>query len=183
MILHYQGYALYRQASVSSQQTQDATPIFERARDILPKSLNSRILPETHSAPLGDRRAADRRETPRGRWSSGCVAGVDERGDPKRPDEPARLADPWPGRDLHSLGVRRRPRTSPRSYLKRAIELFAKDAPKPGEPTWGKAEASAWLGQVYEKNGDKTKAAETYKTALDMSPNYRFAQALAAALK
>ncbi len=37
--------------------------------------------------------------------------------------------------------------------LKRAIELFAKDAPKPGEPSWGKAEAYLWLGQVYEKTG------------------------------
>src|SRR5215470_16754648 len=48
LILHYQGYALYRQALFVAQ-TQDATPIFERAHDILSKSLNSRILPETHS--------------------------------------------------------------------------------------------------------------------------------------
>ncbi len=58
-------------------------------------------------------------------------------------------------------------------YLKRSVELFATDAPKPGEPSWGKAEAFAWLGQVYEKKGDKTKAAEMYKTALDVEPELR----------
>ena len=68
-------------------------------------------------------------------------------------------------------------------YLKRSVELFAADAPKPGEPAWGKAEALAWLGQVYEKKGDKTKAAEMYKRAIEVSPNYRYAQSLAAALK
>jgi tetratricopeptide (TPR) repeat protein len=68
-------------------------------------------------------------------------------------------------------------------YLKRSVELFASDAPKAGEPAWGKAEAFAWLGQVYEKKGDKTKAAEMYKKAIDVSPNYRYAQLLAATLK
>jgi tetratricopeptide (TPR) repeat protein len=68
-------------------------------------------------------------------------------------------------------------------YLKRAIEFFAKDAPKPGTPSWGKAEAYAWLGQVYEKQGNKTKAAEQYKTATDLAPTYSYARMLAAALK
>ena len=67
--------------------------------------------------------------------------------------------------------------------LTRAVELFAKDAPKPGEPTWGKAEAYAWLGQVYEQLGDKVKAAEAYKTALSIAPDYGFAKGLAAALR
>jgi tetratricopeptide (TPR) repeat protein len=67
--------------------------------------------------------------------------------------------------------------------LKRAIELFAKDAPKPGEPSWGRAEAYAWLGQVYEKSGDKAKAAESYKAALAIAPDFGFAKGLAAALK
>ena len=67
--------------------------------------------------------------------------------------------------------------------LERAIALFAKDTPKPGEPSWGRAEAYAWLGQVYEKSGDKTKAADAYKTALSIAPDYAFAKSLAAALK
>ena len=67
--------------------------------------------------------------------------------------------------------------------LTRAIELFAKDAPKPGEPTWGKAEAYVWLGQVYEQLGDKTKALEAYQKALTVSPEYTWAKGLEAALK
>jgi tetratricopeptide (TPR) repeat protein len=67
--------------------------------------------------------------------------------------------------------------------LKRALEFFAKDAPKPGEPSWGKAEAHLWLGQVYEKKGNKAKAAEEYKAALAIAPDYAFAKMVSAALK
>jgi hypothetical protein len=65
-------------------------------------------------------------------------------------------------------------------HLKHAIELYAADAPKPGEPSWGKAEAYLWLGQVYEKQGDKTKAASFYKQALDIAPNFNYAKMLTA---
>ena len=54
--------------------------------------------------------------------------------------------------------------------LKRAVELFATDAPRLGEPSWGKAEVHVWLGQVYEKLGDKSKAASEYATALQIAP-------------
>ena len=39
-----------------------------------------------------------------------------------------------------------------------------------------KAEAYAWLGQVYEKKGDKAKAAELYKTAIELAPKYGYAR-------
>ena len=67
--------------------------------------------------------------------------------------------------------------------LKRAIELFAVDAPRPGEPSWGKAEAHLWLGQVYEKLGDKGTAASEYATALQIAPGFSRARALQMSLK
>ena len=181
LILHYQGYALYRQA-LFVQQTQNATPVFERARDILAKSLNSRILPETHSLMSAiDGQLIDRnpsRAMELGMRSQGSTDAAIRSG----PANPrvwlirGQGAIFTPSEYGGGLDVAE-------EYLKRSVELFAADAPKPGEPAWGKAEAFAWLGQVYEKKGDKTKAGEMYKKALDASPTYRYAQFLAAALK
>jgi tetratricopeptide (TPR) repeat protein len=181
LILHYQGYALYRQA-LFVQQTQDATPIFERARAILSKSLNSRILPETHSllsaidGQLIGRNPARAMEL--GMRSQGSTDAAIRSG----PANPrvwlirGQGAIFTPSEYGGGLDVAE-------EYLKRSVELFTSDAPKPGEPAWGKAEAFAWLGQVYGKKGDKVKAAESYKKAIEVSPSYRYAQSLAAALK
>ena len=181
LILHYQGYALYRQA-LFVQRTQDATPIFERAHDILSKSLNHRILPETHillssiDGQLIGRNPGRAMEL--GMQSQGSTNAAIRSG-PANPrvwlirGQGAMFTPSEYGGGLNAA----------EEYLKRSVELFASDAPKPGEPAWGKAEAFAWLGRVYEKKGDKTKAAEMYKKAIDASPSYRYAQALAAALK
>jgi tetratricopeptide (TPR) repeat protein len=181
LILHYQGYALYRQA-LFVQQTQDATPIFERARDVLTKSLNSRILPETHSllsavdGQLIGRNPSRAMEL--GMQSQGSTNAAIRSGaaNPRVWLIRGQGAMFTPSEYGGGLDVAE-------EYLKRSVELFASDSPKPGEPSWGKAEAYAWLGQVYEKKGDKAKAAEMYKKALDASPNYRYAQVLAASLK
>lgn len=56
--------------------------------------------------------------------------------------------------------------------LKKAIELFAGDHPAAPEPSWGLAEAHAWLGQAYEKQGRKTEALASYRKALEVEPNF-----------
>ena len=55
--------------------------------------------------------------------------------------------------------------------LNRAIELFKQDNPPPGQPRWGHAEAYVWLGQVYEKQGNKQKAASAYAKAVELAPH------------
>jgi len=181
LILHYQGYALYRQA-MFLQQREDATPTLERARDVLTRSLNSRILPETHSllsAIDGQLIARNpSRAMELGMQSQSSTTSALRSG-PANPrvwlvrGQGAIFTPPEYGGGLDVA----------EEYLKRAVELFASDSPKAGEPAWGKAEAFAWLGQVYEKKGDKTKAAEMYQQAIAVSPHYRYAQSLAAALK
>ncbi|HEV8446119.1 MAG TPA: tetratricopeptide repeat protein [Gemmatimonadaceae bacterium] len=181
LILHYQGYALYRQA-LMQQQHQDASPTFERARDILTKSLNARILPETHillSAVDGQLIARNpSRAMELGMQSQASTTSALRSG-PANPrvwlvrGQGAMFTPAEYGGGLDVA----------EEYLKRAVELFASDSPKPGEPAWGKAEAYVWLGQVYEKKGDKATAADMYKKAVEISPNYRWAQWLASALK
>ena len=181
LILHYQGYALYRQGLLW-QQHQDATPIFERAHEVLTKSLSNRILPETHillSSIDGQLIAKDPGRAMELGMASQSSTNAALRNGPANPRVwlmRGQAAMFTPSEYGGGLDVAE-------EYLKRAIELFASDAPKPGEPAWGKAEAYAWLGEVYQKKGDRTKAAEMYKKALDVSPNYRYATLLAATLK
>ena len=181
LILHYQGYALYRQGLLR-QQHQDASPIFERAYDVLTKSLGERILPETHillSSIDGQLIAKNPTRAMELGIASQSATNAALRGGPANPrvwlirGQGAMFTPSEYGGGLDVA----------KEYLERAVELFASDAPKQGEPAWGKAEAYAWLGEVYQKKGDRTKAGEMYKKALDVSPNYRYATLLAATLK
>ena len=160
----------------------DASAQFERALAIFDKSVNKRPLPESHI----------------------LISSIDGQliaRDPSRGMELGMAAQQSTGAAM-SLGP-----TNPRVWLvrgqgtmftpaeyggglkpaeeqlKRAIELFSKDTPKPGEPSWGKAEAHVWLGQVYAQMGDKAKAAEQYNAALAVAPSFAFAKSLIAAMK
>jgi tetratricopeptide (TPR) repeat protein len=182
LILHYQAFAMYREALVSGARGGDSGTLLERAQSIFERSLAKRPLAETHA----------------------LMAAIDGQmiaRDPSRAMELG-IASQQSTTAALTLGPNN-PRVwlvrgqgaiyTPAEYggglktaeeqLVRAIALFAKDAPKPGEPSWGKAEAYAWLGQVYEQLGEKTKAADAYKTALSIAPDFGYAKALAAALK
>jgi tetratricopeptide (TPR) repeat protein len=182
LILHYQGYGIYRQGIIGLSTGADVVPLFEQAKALLERSLNTHPLAETHM----------------------LLSMIDGRliaSDPSRGMELG-LASQMATREALKLGPMN-PRVwllrgegsffTPAEYggglpaaeeqLKRAIDLFAKDSPKPGEPSWGKAEAYVWLGQVYEKQGDKAKAAESYRTAVELSPKYSYARMLLGALK
>lgn len=181
LILHYQAFAMYRQALIMGA-SPEAGVLLERAEDIFERSLSLHPLAETHAllAAIDGQLIA---RSPAKAMILGIAAG--------RSNAAALSIGPanprvWLVRGQGSIftpeeyggGLK-----AAKEQLTKAVELFEKDAPKPGEPTWGKAEAYAWLGQVYERLGDKTKAAEAYKTALGIAPEYGYAKALAAALK
>jgi len=182
LMLHYQGYAIYRQGILKMGRGGDASAALEQARDILERSLKTRPLPETHvllSSIDGQLIAkSPNRAMELGMASQASQTAALSLG-PNNPrvwllrGQGAIFTPPEYGGGLSAA----------EGQLKHAIELFAKDAPKRGEPSWGRAEAYAWLGQVYEKQGDKTKAASFYKQALDIAPNYGYARMLAGALK
>ncbi|HEY4218928.1 MAG TPA: tetratricopeptide repeat protein [Gemmatimonadaceae bacterium] len=182
LILHYQGYALYRRAVSHAANSAGDAATLESAKVVLARSLQSHPLPETHM----------------------LIASIDGQliaSDPNRAMELGIDSQSETGAAL-AIGAKN-PRVwllrgqgaifTPPEYgggldqaeaqLKRAIELFAADAPKLGEPSWGKAEAYAWLGQVYEKKGDKVNAAAMYDKAIEIAPTYAFAKAARAALE
>jgi tetratricopeptide (TPR) repeat protein len=180
LILHYQAFALYRQA-IQAQSAEGGAQL-ERAKSIFERSLRLRPLAETHILLAAINGQLIARDPSRGMELG--MASQTFTGDALRIGS----ANPrvWLVRGQGAIytppeyGGGLRPAEE---QLKRAIDLFAKDAPKPGEPSWGKAEAHVWLGQVYAMAGDKVKAAEQYKAALAIAPDFSFAKGLAAALK
>ena len=177
LMTHYLGFALYREAVVTTGRGGNASTLLERAQALLEQSLKSHPLAETHaliSIIDGQLIAADQsRAMELGMASSASSAAALSMG----PNNPR----VWLTRGQSAI-------YTPAEYggglkpaeddLERAIELFAKDAPKPGDPSWGKAEAHVWLGQVYERTNDKVRAAAEYRTALSIAPDYAWAKFL-----
>jgi tetratricopeptide (TPR) repeat protein len=182
LVLHYQGYALFRQATAQAVSGADGSALLQQSQTVLERSLKNHPLPETHM----------------------LLASIDGQLIAKNPTRAMELGMESQASSSAALaGGPNNPRVwllrgqaaifTPEEYggglsaaegqLKHAVELFAKDTPKAGDPSWGKAEAYLWLGQVYEKKGDKMQAAAMYKQALDIAPNYSYAKSLAASLK
>jgi tetratricopeptide (TPR) repeat protein len=178
LVLHYQGFALWREATaMMGRSGGDPYPLLERALKVLEKSLKTRPLPETHvlmSSIDGQLIAKDpSRAMELGIASSNSSNAAVSLG-PKNPrvwlirGQGAIYTPPEYGGGLKNA----------EEQLRHAIELFDADSPKTGEPSWGKAEAHLWLGQVYEKMNDKTKAAAEYRAALAISPDFNWAKGL-----
>jgi tetratricopeptide (TPR) repeat protein len=56
--------------------------------------------------------------------------------------------------------------------IQKAIALFASDKPEAPAPSWGYAEAYAWLGRVYLKQDRPEEARAAYNRALELQPDY-----------
>lgn len=56
--------------------------------------------------------------------------------------------------------------------LSKAVDLFKTDHPVPPAPSWGRAEAYVWLGQVFQKENKSAQALASYRKALALEPNY-----------
>ncbi len=182
LILHYEGFALLREAEITSQTGANVSAQLQRAIDIFNRSAKLRPLAETYAlissadGQLIDANPSQAMEL--GMASQAAMTQAMTLG--------ANNPRVWLTRGQGAL-------YTPPEYgggvatgliqLKRAVELFASDAPKPGEPSWGRAEAYLWLGQVYEKSGDREKAAAAYKSAVDLAPDYAWARSLLAGVK
>ena len=156
----------------------DASSLFERAQSILERSAKMRPLAETHALLSSiDGQLIAQGSVARDGARDGVATAVDERG-ARRLARPIRASGcPRPGRDLYSEGVRRRASSRPRNSSKRAIELFAKDAPKPGEPSWGKRRSvRVARAGLRETAATRPKRRTQYKTALEHRAGLRFAQ-------
>jgi tetratricopeptide (TPR) repeat protein len=173
LLLHYLGYSAYVEAGQTTGRGGNAKPLLDQARDALEKSEAKHGLAETAavlSSVYGQLIAVD----PSQAMSLGMLAGQEmDRAVSLAPTNPrvwiirgvnAIFAPPEYGGSLGQA----------ETQLTRAIQLFAADKPNPSEPTWGRAEAYAWLGVTHQKQGDNIKAAADFRKALEIAPEYNW---------
>ncbi|HUQ98504.1 MAG TPA: tetratricopeptide repeat protein [Gemmatimonadaceae bacterium] len=175
MLLHYEGYALYRIAGILQGRPKAAAPdlplVLETARTKLEQSLAARPMAETHAllaSVLGQLIGAD----PSTASTYGPhVTSEMNAATTMGPSNPR----VWLLKGIQSI-------YTPAQYggglaiaegqLKKAVQLFVTDAPASPNPAWGKAEAYVWLGQALQKQNRITEARAAYQQALAIQPNY-----------
>ena len=175
LLLHYQGYELYREADLldgrGGSEAADVPLVAASALTKLQQSLAAGAIPETHALVA---------------MVMGRIIGKDQASGPRLgPQIPQEMnaavqtgpTNPrvWLLRGIQSLytpiqyggGL-----PTAEAQLNRAIVLFAADNPTPPAPSWGKAEAYVWLGQVLQKQNRIAEARTAYNNALAVQPDY-----------
>jgi tetratricopeptide (TPR) repeat protein len=183
LLLHYKGYALYRQASIhiGRRQEKEAKALLEQADEVLEKSAAKLPMAETHalrSAVLGQLIGL----------SSNPLAGMTM--GPRASGQMDRAMELGPSNPrvwlLHGIsgiftpGMFGGGLDRAEERLRKSIELYERDRPAPPAPAWGLADAHAWLGQVMERRGKREEARAAYEKALEVEPDYRWVQGLLA---
>jgi tetratricopeptide (TPR) repeat protein len=171
LILHYQGYAALSEASLAQGRGGPTTTLLGQARDALERSDAKHPMGETSvllASVYGQMIGAD----PSQAMSLGMLSQQQgDRAVSLAPTNPrvwlikgmnAMFTPPEYGGGLSIA----------EEHLNTAIKLFDKDAPNPGEPAWGRAQAHAWLGILHQRNGDKARAAADFTKALEIAPEY-----------
>jgi len=172
LLLHYQGYALYREASQMQgmkREEKEMRSLLEAADEVLDQSAKKLDLPETHalrSSVIGQMIGSNpMRGMKLGPRSSAAMDRAVELG----PNNPR----VWLMRGISAMftpGVFGGGENRADEYLNKAITFFTSDKPAPPAPAWGHADAYLWLGRLRQKQGRIADARKAYNTALEIQP-------------
>ena len=175
LLQHYAGYALWREAALAlgREDVRGARTLLDQADDVLEKSAKRLRLPETYalrSSVLGQLIGTSRNPL------DGMRLGPRSGGlmDDALEGAGARNPRVWAVRGmsaLHTPAMFGGGLDKAAAYLQRAIELFESDAPAPPAPSWGRADAYVYLGQVEAKRGNRDAARAAYQRALSLQPD------------
>ena len=181
VLLHYDGYALYRKATIAMARDPkaDTGPFLDKAREQLEKSSKKLALPETfalQSSVLGQIIARSRNPI------TAMTLGMKSTEAMNRAvDEGGKNPRVWL---LRGIGAIFTPSMwgggldKAAQHLEKSVSYFATDNPRKPLPAWGRAEAYIWLGQVYSKQGKTDAARGAYESAVKLEPDNGWAQAL-----
>lgn len=173
LLLHYQGAAMWREAQLrmAMEQEDEAKLLFERAITTLQRSVALRPLPESHAiiasaygSLAGTGVTAAMRNGPRATEAEGVARGMG-------PQNPRVLL-------LAAISAYYKPaafgggKEKARTALTQALAAFERDRVEAPLPSWGHAEAYAWLGQFEAAEGNRDAARAAYTRALAIAPGY-----------
>ena len=173
-LLHYLGFATYREATLRMGRDREAVDgLLQRADSLLQRSASFGAIAETHALRSGLLGMMIGSNPIKG-MTLGPQSGAQmEEALQKGPNNPR----VWM---LRGIGAINTPAMfgggldKAEEYLKKSIALFETDKPQPPAPSWGQYEAHAWLGQVYAKQDKKDAARAEYEKALAIEPGDRW---------
>src|SRR5688572_5012740 len=173
LLLHYLGYARYREATLMQGKKYDDKqyrPLLEAADSLLERSASKLQLPETHalrSSVLGQMIGSNPiRGMTLGPRSGNAMDRALELG----PNNPR----VWL---LRGIGAMFTPSMfgggvgKAEEYLNKALALFPNDRPASPMPAWGYAEAYIWMGQVHKRRDRMDDARQAFNRALELQPD------------
>ena len=175
LLVHYRGYALWREASVTlgTSEPRTARPLLQEAERTLDRSAKRLPMAETlalQASSVGQLIGTSRNPLDGMRLGPKSSSLMD-RAEQMAPRNPRVWLLKGIGA-LYTPGMFGGGLDRAEAHLQRAIELFAADAPQPPLPAWGRAEAHAYLGQVHAKRGRRDAARAAYEQALALQPDY-----------
>jgi tetratricopeptide (TPR) repeat protein len=175
VLLHYQGYVLYRRANLLIGDPRQARELrltlsdAERALELSAVTLPWPETPALLASVLGLRIGA-----------GGMITGI--RLGPRADRHFARAvalgADNPRVMLLRGIGAVHKPKAfgggldKAEADFRRALTLYANDVPALPVPGWGEAETWAWLGQVLFRTSRRSEARAAYGKALALRPGY-----------
>jgi tetratricopeptide (TPR) repeat protein len=170
-LLHYLGFALYREVGVTVGRTGKMDDVLlEQADAALERAGRVAQIPETHAVRSGVLGMMIGSSPLKG-MTLGPRAGAQmERALELDPSNPR----VWL---MRGVGAMNTPEMfgggleKAEEYLVKSIALFSGDKPAAPAPSWGAGEVHAWLGQVYARQGKKDAARAEYQRALAIEPN------------
>ena len=173
LLQHYQGYALWREASalLGRGDAAGAKALLEQADRLLERSARRLRLPESYAlrASVTGQLIGISRNPLTGMRLGPRSSSLMEQAEEVGPGNPR----VWLVKGMNAMytpsmfggGLDRA-----RAHLQRALELFATDRPVAPLPAWGEADAYVYLGQVHAKDGRPAEARAAYERALALQP-------------
>jgi tetratricopeptide (TPR) repeat protein len=172
LLLHYQGYAMYREAGLMQglqRPEKEIRAVLEAAEEVLAQSAKKLDMPETHALRASVIGQAIGSNPLRGMTMGPRASGAMDRAIELGPKNPR----VWLLRGINAMftpGMFGGGQDRADEYLNKALELFASDTPAPPAPAWGHADVHIWLGQLRQQQGRIADARKAYTTALELQP-------------
>lgn len=176
MLLHYKGYALFRQGGIllGANRMKEAKEVLEAADAALEQSAKTLPWPETYAlraATLGQIIGADNGNSMTAMRNGMLSGSLMQKAVELGPNNP-RVWVLKGSSEFHTPKMYGGGAENAERSLEKARALLSADRPAPPRPAWGVIDLHLWLGQVYAALGRKGEARTEYQAVLAIAPDH-----------